>query len=35
MDKLRSDASTRLRDSHNRSSEMSINDVFPHCITES
>ena len=31
---LSSDATTRLRDSLNRSSEMSINDVFPHCITE-
>ena len=33
-DKLSSDATTRIRDSLNRSSEMSINDVFPHCITE-
>ena len=33
-DKLSSDATTRLRDSLNRSSEMSINDGFPHCITE-
>ena len=33
-DKLRSDATTKPRDSLNRSSEMSINDVFPHCITE-
>ena len=24
----------RLRDSLNRSSEISIDDVFPHCITE-
>ena len=32
--KLSSDATTRLRDSLNRSSEMSINDVFPHCIKE-
>ena len=33
-DKLSSDATVRIRDSLNRSSEMSINDVFPHCITE-
>ena len=33
-DKLSSDVTTRIRDSLNRSSEMSINDVFPHCITE-
>ena len=33
-DKLSSDATTRLRDSLNRSSKMSINNVFPHCITE-
>ena len=33
-DKLSSDATPRIRDSLNRSSEMSINDVFPHCITE-
>ena len=33
-DKLSSDTTTRIRDSLNRSSEMSINDVFPHCITE-
>ena len=32
--KLSSDVTRRLRDSLNRSSEMSINDVFPHCITE-
>ena len=32
--KLSSDATTRLRDSLNRSSEIYINDVFPHCITE-
>ena len=31
--KLSSDVTRRLRDSLNRSSEMSINDVFPHCIT--
>ena len=33
-DKLSSDATTRLRDSLNRSSEMSNNDAFPQCITE-
>ena len=33
-DKLSSDATTRIRDSLNRSSEMSINDVFPHYITK-
>ena len=33
-DKLSSDATTRIKDSLNRSSEMSINDVFPHCMTE-
>ena len=33
-DKLSSDAATRIRDSLNRSSEMSINDVFPHCMTK-
>ena len=33
-DKLSSDATARLRDSQNRSSEMSINDLFSHCITE-
>ena len=33
-DNLSSDATTRIRDSLNRSSEMSINDVFPHYITE-
>ena len=33
-DKLSSDATTRLRDSVNRSSEMCDNDVFPQCITE-
>ena len=33
-DKLSSDVTTRIRDSLNRSSEMSINDVFPYCITE-
>ena len=32
--KLSFDATTRLRDSLNRSSEIYINDVFPHCITE-
>ena len=32
--KLSSDATTRIRDSLNRSSEIYINDVFPHCITE-
>ena len=31
-DKLSSDATTRLRDALNRSSEMSINGEFPHCI---
>ena len=33
-DKLSSDATTRIKDSLNRSSEMSIKDVFPHYITE-
>ena len=33
-DKLSSDATTRLRDSLNRSSEMSNNDVLTQCITE-
>ena len=33
-DKLSSDATTRLRDSLNRSSEMFNNDIFPQCITE-
>ena len=33
-DKLSSEATTRIRDSLNRSSKMSINDVFAHCITE-
>ena len=33
-DKLSSDATTRQSDSLSRSSEMSINDVFPHCIAE-
>ena len=32
--KLSSDVATRLKYSLNRSSEISINDVFPHCITE-
>ena len=33
-DKLSSDATSILRDSLNRSSEMSNNDVFPECITK-
>ena len=33
-DKLSSDATTRLGDTLTRSSEMSVNDVFPYCITE-
>ena len=33
-DKLSSDATRKLRDSLNRSSEISNNDVFPQCITE-
>ena len=33
-DTLSFDATTRIRDSLNRSSEMSIKDEFPHCITE-
>ena len=33
-DKLSSDATTRIRDSLNKFSEMTIIDVFPHCITE-
>ena len=31
---MRTDATTKLRDSLNRSSEMSNNDVFPQCILE-
>ena len=31
---MRTDATTKLRDSLNRSSEMSNNDVFPQCIIE-
>ena len=31
---MRTDATTKLRDSLNRSSEMFNNDVFPQCIIE-